>query len=145
MVETQLYKLRDTLDTLIGRACAMFQFKCDVCELHTPTIWLLILSFTSFMVGRSRVMVSYFVQCLHNDFLKTALCKGGSRPPVCVAVKSRQLTVLTLGKLTKATYCCSRMIRTATCTLRSTIKNKLMDEMPSVCPHETCTTACDDG
>ena len=34
MVETQLCKLRDTSDTLIGRACAMFQLKCGVCELH---------------------------------------------------------------------------------------------------------------
>ena len=34
MVDTQLCKLRDTSDTLIGRACAMFQLKYDVCELH---------------------------------------------------------------------------------------------------------------
>ena len=35
VVETQLCKLRDTSDTLIGRACAMFQLKYGVCELHT--------------------------------------------------------------------------------------------------------------
>jgi len=34
VVETQLCKLRDTSDTLIGRACAMFQLKYGVCELH---------------------------------------------------------------------------------------------------------------
>ena len=34
VVETQLCKLRDTLDTLIGRHCAMFQLKYGVCELH---------------------------------------------------------------------------------------------------------------
>ena len=33
VVETQLCKLRDTSDTLIGRACAMFQLKYGVCEL----------------------------------------------------------------------------------------------------------------
>ena len=36
MVETQLCKLRDTSDALIGRACAMFQLKYGVCELHLP-------------------------------------------------------------------------------------------------------------
>ena len=30
VVETQLCKLRDTLDTLTGRACAMFQLKYGV-------------------------------------------------------------------------------------------------------------------
>ena len=34
MVETQLCKLRDTSDTFIGRACAMFQLKHGVSELH---------------------------------------------------------------------------------------------------------------
>ena len=34
MVETHLCKLRDTSDTLIGRACAMFQLEYGVCELH---------------------------------------------------------------------------------------------------------------
>ena len=34
MVETQLCKLRHTSDTLIGRACARFQLKYGVCELH---------------------------------------------------------------------------------------------------------------
>ena len=34
MVETQLCKLRDTSDTLIGRAYALFQLKYGVCELH---------------------------------------------------------------------------------------------------------------
>ena len=33
MVETQLSKLRDTSDTLVGRACAMFQLKYGVSEL----------------------------------------------------------------------------------------------------------------
>ena len=32
VVETQLCKLRDTLDTLIEGACAMFQLKYGVCE-----------------------------------------------------------------------------------------------------------------
>ena len=32
VVETQLYKLRDTSDTLIGRACAMLQLKYGVRE-----------------------------------------------------------------------------------------------------------------
>ena len=32
VVETQLCKLRDTSETLIGRACAMFQLKYGVCE-----------------------------------------------------------------------------------------------------------------
>ena len=34
VVETQLCKLRDTSDTLIRRACDMFQLKYSVCELH---------------------------------------------------------------------------------------------------------------
>ena len=34
VVETQLCKLRDTSDTLIGRVGAMFQLKYGVCELH---------------------------------------------------------------------------------------------------------------
>ena len=34
VVETQLCKLRDTSDTLIGRACDRFQLKYGVCELH---------------------------------------------------------------------------------------------------------------
>ena len=34
VVETQLCKLRDTSDTLVGRACAMFQLKYGACELH---------------------------------------------------------------------------------------------------------------
>ena len=34
VVETQLCKLRDTSDTLIGRSCAMFQLKYGVCEIH---------------------------------------------------------------------------------------------------------------
>ena len=29
-----------------------------------------------------RLMVPYIVQCLHNDFFKPTLCRGGSRPPV---------------------------------------------------------------
>ena len=32
VVETQLCKLRDTSDTLIGRACAMFQLKYAICR-----------------------------------------------------------------------------------------------------------------
>ena len=32
MVETQLCKLRDTSDTLIGRACAMFHFGVSTVE-----------------------------------------------------------------------------------------------------------------
>ena len=71
MVETQLCKLRDASDALIGRACAMFhlpylvvyniQDNIDgVCELHLSTIrWLLMLSSTSFTVGRSRVFFMY--------------------------------------------------------------------------------------
>ena len=34
VVETQLCQLRDKSDTLIGRACAMFQLQYGVCELH---------------------------------------------------------------------------------------------------------------
>ena len=34
VVETKLCKLCDTSDTLIGRACAMFQLKYGVCGLH---------------------------------------------------------------------------------------------------------------
>ena len=34
MVETQLCQLGDTSDTLMGRACTMFQLKYGVCELY---------------------------------------------------------------------------------------------------------------
>ena len=61
MVDTQLCKLRHTSDTLVGRACATFQLKDGVCELHLSTIWLLITLYSpaSFMVGCSRVFYMY--------------------------------------------------------------------------------------
>ena len=59
VVGTQLYKLRDTSDTLIGRARAIYVPFVIWCLWITSTIWLLILSSTSFMVGRSRVFYVY--------------------------------------------------------------------------------------
>ena len=60
MVESPPCELRDTSDTLVGRACATFQLKYVWCLWITSTIWLLIPSSTSFMVGRSRVFYIYF-------------------------------------------------------------------------------------
>ena len=58
VVQTQLFKLRDTLDTLIGRACAMFQLKYGVCELR---IYDMVVdtyrSSTSFTEGRPRIFI----------------------------------------------------------------------------------------
>ena len=65
MVETQLCKLRDTSDTLIGRACAVLQLKYGVCEIHIYDMAVdTYSSSTSFMVGRSRV----FHILLHERF-----------------------------------------------------------------------------
>ena len=60
VVETQLCKLRDTSDTLIGRACDRFQLKYGVCELHMYDMVVdTQSSSTSFMIGRSRVFYIY--------------------------------------------------------------------------------------
>ena len=64
VVETQLCKLCDTLDTLIGRACAMFQLKCG-CELLRSTYlrhgcwYLRVVPQLLRMVCRSRVLYIY--------------------------------------------------------------------------------------
>ena len=43
MVKTQLCKLRDTSDTLIGRACAIISFHLILCLWTKSTIWLFIM------------------------------------------------------------------------------------------------------
>ena len=56
MVESQLCTLRNTSDTGIVRASAMFQLKYGVSELHIYDMVVDTLSsFKSFMVGLSRV------------------------------------------------------------------------------------------
>ena len=55
VVESKLCKLRDTSDTLMGHACAMFHFVIW-CSCITSTIRLLLLSSTSFMVSSSSVL-----------------------------------------------------------------------------------------
>ena len=63
VVETLLCKLRATSDTLIGRACSMFQLKYEygVSELHIHDMVVDTnkSSSTSFMVGCSRVFYVY--------------------------------------------------------------------------------------
>ena len=58
MVETQLFKLRGTSDTLLGRAILYFIYNIVFVNLTyymLASIWLFILSFTNFKEGRSRV------------------------------------------------------------------------------------------